>query len=101
MLQETHKCIGIGCVYCLQLKQIRETIKQEIWHYRVTRPEVYSQNTPGFKDVSARQGHYTSAVNAEVAAENIRKQLNVEDELMDVQDWNNGADHGLIVRYGI
>lgn len=72
----------------------------ELFHYRVTRPDVYSQNTPGFKDVSARQGHYITAYNAQDAADRVRKQLGI-DELLDIQDWNGGEDHRLVVRYGI
>lgn len=61
-------------------------------HYRVTRPELYSKNTPGHTDKSARQGHYTDAENEEHARELIRLRMQESDERilferLDVQLW--------------
>jgi hypothetical protein len=77
------------------LKSIR---RETMTHYRVTRPEAYSQNTPGFKDVSARQGHYVNAETAREAAREIRKRLEITEPL-DVQCWDGSEDHGLVVLY--
>jgi hypothetical protein len=59
--------------------------------YRVTRPEVYGPGTPGYTDVTARQGHYISANTSQEAADGIRSRLEVC-ESMDVQSWETGVE---------
>lgn len=54
--------------------------------YRVTRPEAYSVNTPGFNDPSARQGHYIKADSKELALAEMSKRFPNEKNF-DVQEW--------------
>ena len=44
-------------------------------HYRVTRPEGYGPNTPGYTDLGARQGYYTDAASPDAARAEIRSRL--------------------------
>lgn len=67
-------------------------------HYRVTRPEGYGPNTPGYTDLGARQGHYIDASSPEEARSKIRLRLSKDEwsgyrpgEPLDVQPWGKGG----------
>ncbi len=70
--------------------------------FRVTRPERYKANCPGRENPGARQGYYVQAENVAGARVNARQEYSVidEHELLDVQDWNNGQDHGRLLDEG-
>ena len=61
--------------------------------YRVTRPEAYGPNTPGYNKPSARQGHYVRAESEDDARAKIRERLvkegvpGINEERLDVQVW--------------
>jgi len=55
--------------------------------YRCTRPDCYSVNTPGFNNLSSRQGYYIEASSKEAA----RMQMSLQfpnDSRFDIQDWD-------------
>jgi hypothetical protein len=58
--------------------------------YRVTRRQPYmSPNCPGHADVSARQGYYIDAPNAEEARKEMAKRF--PGEAFDVQTWKENV----------
>lgn len=62
--------------------------------YRITRPTVYREGTPGNKDKSARQGYYVTAASEQEAASLARKLYNERissTEPLDVQLWKTGV----------
>ena len=72
--------------------------------YRVTRPNVYSPNTPGHTNPSARQGYYVKAKSPEEAVNNLRTRWRTEEkgifamsekeiqQPLDVQVWESFED---------
>lgn len=57
--------------------------------YRVTRPNVYGPGTPGYKDPSARQGHYVNAHSIEEAENKIRERHKLsDDERLESEVWD-------------
>lgn len=67
-------------------------------HYRVTRPGIYSNKTPGHANPGARQGYYCDAESVAEARETIRaRQGFAPSERLDVQDWSGGKAHGRLL----
>jgi hypothetical protein len=67
--------------------------------YRITRPERYGPSSPGHRELDARQGHFVQAKNPNAAKAWFRKRHKISpDEVLDVQDWNHGHEHGKIAR---
>jgi hypothetical protein len=62
--------------------------------YRITRPSVYGERTPGYTNKSARQGYYVTAASEQEAVSLARKLYNKcisPTEPLDVQLWKTGV----------
>lgn len=66
--------------------------------WRVSFPNRYSFNTPGYSNPGARQGYYVDCTfPSDAVSEAIKlAQANPTDPV-DIQDWNNKGSHGKIV----